>query len=248
MQQASASSEILPKKSPVMRAIRLLLALGVTAFILVPAGIRAQIAGTASVQGTVEDSSGAVVPHASVALTNDATQVRRTTLSDASGVYAFPGVSIGTYNLVVTAPGFKTYEQKGTSCLKSAAALPSIRRLRWARLLQSVEVQAEGLALQTEDATFKQTIDGDEVSEMPLNGRHMTDLITASGGSSPAPAGDFTGSKYSYATISVSIAGGGGSTTLWRLDGGDNQDYMANGNLPYPFPDAVREPVQRGVN
>jgi hypothetical protein len=76
---------------------------------------------------------------------------------------------------------------------------------------------------------------------MPLNGRQMTSLITLSGGSNLAPAGDFTGSKYSYATISVSIAGGGGNTTLWRLDGGDNQDYMGNGNLPYPIPDAVSE-------
>ena len=76
---------------------------------------------------------------------------------------------------------------------------------------------------------------------MPLNGRQMTALITASGGSSPAPGGDFTGSKYSYQTISVSIAGGGGNTTLWRFDGGDNQDYMANGNLPYIFPDAVAQ-------
>src|SRR6202035_2734562 len=62
-----------------------------------------------------------------------------------------------------------------------------------------------------------------------------------SGGSTPAPAGDFTGSKYSYQTISVSIAGGSGNTTLWRLDGGDNNDYMGNGNLPFPFPDAVAQ-------
>ena len=90
-------------------------------------------------------------------------------------------------------------------------------------------------------STFKQTIDQNAVTEMPLNGRQMTALITLSGGASKAPAGDFTGSKYSYQTISVSIAGGGGNTTLWRLDGGDNQDYMANGNLPYPFPDAVSQ-------
>jgi hypothetical protein len=69
----------------------------------------------------------------------------------------------------------------------------------------------------------------------------MTSLITLSGGSTAAPAGDFTGTKYSYATISVSIAGGGGNTTMWRLDGGDNNDYMANGNLPFPFPDAVNQ-------
>ena len=76
---------------------------------------------------------------------------------------------------------------------------------------------------------------------MPLNGRQMTSLITLSGGSTSAPAGDFTGSKYSYQTISVSIAGGMGNTTMWRLDGGDNNDYMANGNLPFPFPDAVSQ-------
>ncbi len=76
---------------------------------------------------------------------------------------------------------------------------------------------------------------------MPLNGRQMTALITASGGSSPAPGGDFTGSKYSYQTISVSVAGGMGNTTEWKLDGGDNDDYMSNGNLPFPFPDAVAQ-------
>ncbi|MGB6690770.1 MAG: carboxypeptidase regulatory-like domain-containing protein [Terracidiphilus sp.] len=104
-----------------------------------------------------------------------------------------------------------------------------------------VEVRAEGLSLQTEDASFKQTIDEQAVTEMPLNGRQMTNLITLSGGSNSAPGNDFTGSKYSYQTISVSVAGGNGNTTLWRLDGGDNQDYMGNGNLPFPFPDAVSQ-------
>ena len=240
MQQASTSSEVRQEKKPLRRAMRLILTLSVTAFTLVPAGVRAQIAGTANVQGTVSDATGAVVGRANVALTNEATQVKRTTVSDASGVYLFPSVSIGTYDLAVTAPGFKTYEQKGI-VLEVGSSIAINPALAVGAMSQSVEVQAEGLALQTEDPTFKQTIDKNEVNEMPLNGRHMTDLITASGGSSPAPAGDFTGSKYSYATISVSIAGGGGNTTLWRLDGGDNQDYMANGNLPYPFPDAVSQ-------
>ena len=104
-----------------------------------------------------------------------------------------------------------------------------------------VQVEAEGLALQTEDPTFKQTIDQNEVSEMPLNGRQMTALIGLSGGANKAPGGDFTGSKFSYQAVSISIAGGAGNTTLWRLDGGDNQDYMGNANLPYPFPDAVSQ-------
>ena len=152
----------------------------------------------------------------------------------------FPGVPIGTYDLTVAAPGFKTYIQKGI-VLEVGSSIAVNAGLTVGAADVQVEVSAEGLALQTEDATFKQTIDHTAVTEMPLNGRQMTALITASGGSSPAPGGDFTGSKYSYQTISVSIAGGGGNTTLWRFDGGDNQDYMANGNLPYIFPDAVAQ-------
>ena len=199
-----------------------------------------QLAGTGNIQGTVSDSTGAVVPNAPVTLTDQSTGVKRTAVSNSAGNYLFPGIPIGTYNLQVAAPGFKTYVQTGI-VLEVGSNIAVNAALSIGAADVKVEVQAEGLALQTEDPTFKQTIDHTAMTEMPLNGRHMTDLIVASGGSSPAPGGDFTGSKYSYQTISVSIAGGGGNTTLWRLDGGDNQDYMANGNLPYPFPDAVTE-------
>ncbi|MGA3131412.1 MAG: carboxypeptidase regulatory-like domain-containing protein [Terracidiphilus sp.] len=204
------------------------------------AGLNAQIAGTANLQGTVTDATGAVVSKASIALTDEATQVKRTTASDASGIYVFTALPISTYDLTIKAAGFKTYEQKGI-VLEVGSSISVNASLAVGSGEQTIEVQAEALALQTEDATFKQTIDHTEVNEMPLNGRRMTDLIGLSGGSNVAPAGDFTGSKFSYATVSVSIAGGGGNTTLWRLDGGDNQDYMANGNLPYPIPDAVSE-------
>jgi hypothetical protein len=210
------------------------------AVLLFATRISAQIAGTGNIQGTVSDASGAVVANATVTATDTSTQVNHVTKSDKAGVYLIPGLPIGTYNLSVTAPGFETYVQTGI-VLEVGSSIAVSATLAVGRADVKVEVHAEGLALQTEDATFKQTIDQNEVNEMPLNGRQMTQLITLSGGSNLAPAGDFTGSKYSYATISVSIAGGGGNTTLWRLDGGDNQDYMANGNLPYPIPDAVSE-------
>ena len=199
-----------------------------------------QLAGTGNIQGTVADSTGAVIPNAAIALTDQATLVKRTATSNTAGGYLFPGIPVSTYNLQVSAPGFKTSLQTGI-VLEVGSNIAVNASLQVGSADVKVEVQAEGLALQTEDPTFKQTIDHDAITEMPLNGRQMTALIVASGGSSPAPSGDFTGSKYSYQAISVSIAGGGGNTTLWRLDGGDNQDYMANGNLPYPFPDAVSQ-------
>jgi len=225
----------------VARGRVVLVCLSVLTTLVLASGImRAQIAGMANVQGTVTDSTGAVISGANVAITDEATQVKRTTVSDNSGVYAFPPLPISKYDLTVTASGFKTWEQKGIA-LEVGSSISVNPSLTVGAQSQSVEVQAEALALQTEDATFKQTIDNTAVNEMPLNGRQMTALITLSGGSNAAPANDFTGSKYSYQTIAVSIAGGAGNTTLWRFDGGDNQDYMANGNLPYPFPDAVSE-------
>ncbi|MGA7157407.1 MAG: carboxypeptidase-like regulatory domain-containing protein [Acidobacteriaceae bacterium] len=202
--------------------------------------VRAQIAGSGNIQGTVTDSTGAVVAHAKVTLTNVASGVDHVTQTDGAGVYSFPNIEISTYNLKVVAPGFSTYSQTNI-VLEIGSNIAINPALKTGSTSQTVEVRANALALQTEDTSFKQTIDQSDVTEMPLNGREMAALITLSGGSSPAPNGDFTGSKYSYQAISVSVAGGMGNTTEWKLDGGDNNDYMANANLPFPFPDAVQE-------
>jgi hypothetical protein len=206
--------------------------------LMVACTVRAQVSGTGNIQGAIADATGAVLPNAAVTLTAEATHVKHVAQTDGSGVYAFPNIPVGTYSVSVTAPGFETYTRTGI-VLEVGSSIAVNVNMTVGSVDKKIEVKAEGLALQTEDASFKQTLDHQDITEMPLNGRRMTDLITLSGGSAPAPGGDFTGSKYSYATISVSVAGGSGNTTQWRLDGGDNNDYMANGNLPFPFPDAV---------
>ena len=200
----------------------------------------AQLAGTGNIQGTVVDSSGALIPNATVTLVDASTQVKRSTQSDQAGVYLFPNLPISTYNLKVSATGFETSERTGI-VLEVGSNISINAALKVGKADVTVETHADQLSLQTEDTSFKQTIDESTVQEMPLNGRQMTALITLSGGSTSAPGGDFTGSKYSYQTIAVSVAGGMGNTTQWKLDGGDNNEYMGNGNLPFPFPDAVSE-------
>jgi hypothetical protein len=208
--------------------------------LLVAGTLRAQVAGTANIQGTITDSTGAVIPNAAVTLTEESTQVQHATKTDGSGVYAFPNVTIGTYSVSVVTQGFETYTQTGI-VLEVGSSISVDVKMTVGAESQKVEVAAEGLALQTEDVTFKQTIDSTQITEMPLNGRQLTGLLTLSGGTAPAAGNDFTGSKYSYQTIAISVTGGMGNSTLWRLDGGDNNDYMGNGNLPFPFPDAVGE-------
>lgn len=204
--------------------------------------LHAQVAGTGNIQGAVTDATGAVIPNAAVTLTEEATHVQHNAHSDASGFYTFPNIDIGTYTVSIAAPGFRTYN-KTHNVLEVGSNISVNVQMTVGGSEQSVNVEAEGLALQTEDASFKQTVDAQDITELPLNSasRQVTGLLYISGGATPAPSGDFTGSKYSYQTISVSIAGGAGNTTLWRLDGGDNNDYMGNGNLPFPFPDALSQ-------
>jgi hypothetical protein len=211
-------------------------------FFLVASTLHGQVGGGGSIQGTVTDATGAAIPNASVTLTEESTQVKRTTQTDGGGVYIFPNINIGTYTVSVTAAGFESYTKTG-NVLEVDRSISISVKMVVGQTTEKVEVKADALALQTEDVSFKQTVDQQDVTEMPLNSvaRQITGLLAISGGVNSAPGGDFTGSKYSYQTIAVSIAGGQGNTTMWRLDGGDNNDYMANGNLPFPFPDAVAQ-------
>ncbi|HEV2326440.1 MAG TPA: carboxypeptidase regulatory-like domain-containing protein [Terracidiphilus sp.] len=199
---------------------------------------RAQIAGTGSIQGTVADPSGAVIPNAQVTLTNTATQVKHHAASSSGGVFSFPNLPIGTYNLSVAAPGFKTYTRSGI-VLEVGSNIGVNVTMTLGAATQQVMVQANGIALQTQDTSFKQTINVQEINELPLNGRDMTDLVVLAGGATSTPGGDMTGSKNFHSSTTISVAGGQGNETDYRLDGADNNDYMTNVNLPFPFPDAV---------
>ncbi len=216
--------------------------LALTLVVLAVPSLSAQVAGTGTIQGIVTDPSGAVVPGATVTLTEESTRVVHTAKADSAGAYVFPNIVIGTYTLTVADAGFQTYS-KIHNVLEVGSNIGIDAHLALGKEEQTVTVEAEGLALQTEDPKFKQTVDEKQIAELPLNSasRQVTGLIYLAGGATPAPGGDFTGSKYSYQTISISVAGGQGNTTIWRLDGGDNNDYMTNVNLPFPFPDALNQ-------
>lgn len=216
------------------------LCLGASPFLLsLPGG--SQVVGTGNIQGVVTDDSGAVLPNALITTVNTATQVKRTATTDGNGFYSFPNLNIGTYNVEVTASGFNRYRQSNI-ILDVGSSIAVNIVLKVGRAEQTVEVQATGLALQTEDSSLKQTVDQQTLTELPLNGRQMTDLVMLMGGAVNANENnDVQGSKTFYSSAVISIAGGQGNFTDYRLDGGDNNDYMTNINLPFPFPDAVAQ-------
>ena len=224
-------------RPPVKRSWFLWLA--IAASLIVPHAF-AQLAGTGNIQGTVSDPSGAVIPNAQVTLTEQATGVKHQTATSGGGVFSFPNLTVGTYNLSVTGSGFKEYTRTGI-VLEVGSNIGVNVTLTIGSASQEVRVEANGIALQTQDTSFKQTIDRQEMNELPLNGRQMTDLIQLAGGATYAPGNDMTGSKNFFSSKAISVAGGQGNQTDYRLDGADNNDYMTNVNLPFPFPDAVNQ-------
>lgn len=201
----------------------------------------AQTAGTASIQGTVTDPSGAAISNATVTITDEATGVKSATTTGSSGLYSFPNIHIGNYRLEVTATGFQRYQQSGI-VLDVGSSIAINPAMKVGQQNVTVQVTSQNLALQTEDSTLKQTVDTRTMTEMPLNGRQMTDLVKAQGGAINANENnDEAGSKNFWSSQVISITGGQGNATDYRLDGADWNDYMTNVNLPFPFPDAVSE-------
>jgi hypothetical protein len=198
----------------------------------------AQTTGSGSIQGVVTDPSGAVIANASVTLLEASTNFTLTTRTSSGGAYAFPNINVGTYSLTVTVPGFETFTSSG-NVLEVGSSIAINATMTVGSTSVKVEVHTEGMALQTEDPSFKQTIDATEMTEMPLNNRYMTGLVSLVGGTQSQSPSDSTGSKYPTQSSGFSIAGAQGNAVTWRLDGGDNVDYMGGGNGPLPFPDAI---------
>jgi Carboxypeptidase regulatory-like domain len=231
MQQLQATFRRFTVELRVLSIVLLLAAAG---------AMNAQVAGTGSIQGLVSDSTGAVLPNAAVTLIATGTGVTLNTKTDSSGIYVFPDIAIGTYSIKVVSSGFQTYTESNV-VLEVGSSISINIKMTVGSESQHVEVHSEGLALQTEDPSYKQTIDSTEITEMPLNGRQISGLLQLSGAINNGGGNDSTGSKFSYQSIGVSVAGSMGNSTQWRLDGGDNADYMAGANLPLPFPDAVSQ-------
>jgi hypothetical protein len=119
----------------------------------------------------------------------------------------------------VSAPGFEHYTQ-ARIVLEVGSSISVNVNLTVGATDQRVEVLANGIALQTEDPSFKQTIDQKTLTELPLNGRQVTSLITLSGGSANANEGsDLQGSKTFYSSVVVRLAAAWATqlTTVWMV-------------------------------
>ncbi|MGA7634612.1 MAG: TonB-dependent receptor, partial [Terriglobales bacterium] len=124
-------------------------------------------ANQGAIAGVVEDSSGAVVPNAKLTATEKSTGTVYTTISSSAGVYRFPNVRIGTYDITVTATGFKSPTLTGIVVQVATTAAIDVK-LNAGAVTESILVQADAPTLQTESSDIGTVVDVKQILDLPL--------------------------------------------------------------------------------
>jgi Carboxypeptidase regulatory-like domain len=194
-----------------------------------------------SITGTVKDQSGAAVPGATVVISSPERGINRQMATNSTGEYNESALPSGKYNVIVTSAGFKKYEAKGVVLDVAEKARVDVT-LEVGAATTEVVVQGENVAqVETQSSELAGTITGKEITQLELNGRNFTTLVTLVPGVSnqtgmDEPQVGINGS------VSFSMNGGRVEYNNWELDGGDNMDNGSNGTLNvYPSVDAVAE-------
>jgi hypothetical protein len=192
-----------------------------------------------TITGVVTDTSGAVVPNAQMTLTNVDTTLSLTRQTDASGVYTFSPVKIGSYEIRVSAPGFTQVDRQGLH-LDIQQRLEVDFSLKPGSTTEQVLVTSAAPLMQTEDASTGQVVDAKTVDATPLNGRNWVFIAQLTAGVDPS-----NGSR-GQSTGDFNANGQRAEQNNYILDGVDNNaavvDFLGGSSFVVrPPPDALAE-------
>jgi Carboxypeptidase regulatory-like domain len=230
-----------------IRNVKRLFAIGVVAGFSVCC-LFAQTFG--EVTGRVTDPSGAVIPGASLTLTNVNTSGVRNVVTTEPGTYTFPSIPPGVYRLRTELPGFKTAVSESFEVqVQQVVRLDIVLQL--GQVSDTVEVAATAELLQSETAAVGTVIENKIITELPLNGRQYLGLVALSPNvNTLSPAAGQAGSRQGGDRANQAISTGGQRIMFdyYTLDGVNNTDPNFNSYIVLPSIDAIQEfKVQIGV-
>jgi hypothetical protein len=135
----------------------------------------------AVINGTVTDPSGATVGDAKVQLIAPATGLRREVGTHSNGIYEFPSLPVGTYNISVSKPGFATYSLSDVDVVIGQVRTLDVK-LALGQAAQAVEVTASPELLNRSNAEIDGVIEAPQIRDIPINGRNWATLMTLAPG------------------------------------------------------------------
>jgi len=195
---------------------------------------------TATLRGTVVDSSKAVIPYVTVTARNEETGLTRITPTNDSGTYALVDLPIGRYRVTAELQGFKSASRTGI-ILRVADDYVVDFTLEAGDFAEVVTVEASPTPVKVVGGDVSGIITGEQARELPLNGRSFMQLATLMPGVSEH---DFLNVKDKglLGGASLSVSGSGVTANLWTVDGANNNDLGNNATiLVYPSLEAIEE-------
>jgi hypothetical protein len=209
----------------------------------------AQVGG--SLSGTIKDSTGGVIPGATVSATNTAIGTELNSVTDAQGHYSFPNVPVGRYDLTVTLEGFKPLKRSGLA-VDADSRLQIDATLEVGEQTETVTVVENAIRVETASTELGDVVPATEMTTLSLNGRSYTDLLPIQPGVIPvttimpnsvimagvtgtvAPSGGLNAGN-------VSVSGQRETANGFLVNGADVQEHMNGGTSVVPNLDSIEE-------
>src|SRR5579863_3109441 len=207
-------------------------------FVMACVGAFAQ--ANSELTGIVTDQTGAVVAGAKITLTDPATNTVKTTVSGATGLYDIPGLNPANYNMKVSAKGFENFAENGIVVNVSQTFRDDVK-LTVGTDTQTVTVEADALAVQTDSNVVSTLISSEQISEIATENRNFAALASLGMGVSSALPDSNTPTSVA-ASFTISVNGLRMSHNIWLIDGGEADDRGGGGGMDImPSQDAIAE-------
>ncbi|MDT7807976.1 MAG: hypothetical protein QOJ70_1789 [Acidobacteriota bacterium] len=223
-----------------LRALLLLLVLGLTA------SVHAQVSTSGSISGTVRDPQGNAVPKAEITITEETTGVSRTAVGNDDGTYTVSSLPVGRYTVSTAPQGFKKTVNSGVQLHVGDKIVVDLQ-LEVGNVSEVVTVTSEAQQVETRSADVSSLVSSTQVRELPLNGRNYAQLALMVPGVSPVTqsgaGGAFkTGGTGLDSGVDMSVNGNGSNQNMWTVDGVNNMDVGSNRTLlVFPSIDSIAE-------
>jgi len=199
--------------SPLRTCSTLLITIGLLAF-AVPTTAQTI---TGSISGAVADSTGGLIPSATVTLVSDKTGQTRTAATNGEGRFNFAALQPGTYSLKIEQQGFQAFEQRNIILSANENLALGDLKLQPGQVSETVSIMSEGAVIQRESSDLTARLTADQINLISTKGRDITSLLRLLPGTSNND--DIEGAGDGFGTDLPNISGQRGRSTVPTIDG-----------------------------